>query len=370
MFADLKKTPLHAWHVEHGGRMVEFGGWHMPVQFAGIVSEHIAVRQRAGLFDVSHMGEIRVRGGDALAFVQKLVTNDMGNLEAGQARYTVMTNHEGGILDDLLVYCLDDDDFLLVVNAATTPKDVAWVKDQASQTDGNFDVEDQSSQWAQLAIQGPGSEAILARVISADLPSIRYYRCRMTQFDTLDALVSRTGYTGEDGFEVYLPAEGAVALADALMAAGEQDGLQPVGLGARDTLRLEAGMLLYGHDMDATRSPIEAGLEWVVKPGKGAFNGRQALIEELDAGTLERLAGFVIDGRGLPRHGYPILDAGDGAEVGMVTSGSFSPTLQKGIGLGYVPAEYAEAETQIAIEVRGKAVPATVVQTPFYKRPR
>jgi len=370
MSAELKKTPLHAWHIEHGGRMVEFGGWHMPVQFAGIVSEHNAVRQRAGLFDVSHMGEIRVRGGDALTLVQKLVTNDMGNLEVGQARYTLMTNHEGGILDDLLVYCLDDEDFLLVVNAATTPKDVAWVEEQAELTDGSFEVEDQSSQWAQLAIQGPSSEAILARVISADLPSIRYYRCGWTEFDGLDALVSRTGYTGEDGFEMYLPAEGAVALADALMAAGEQDGLQPIGLGARDTLRLEAGMLLYGYDMDATRSPIEAGLGWAVKPDKGAFNGRQTLIEEVDAGTLERLAGFVIDGRGLPRHGYPILDAGDGAEIGMVTSGSFSPTLQMGIGLGYVPVEYAEAETRIAIEVRGKAVPATVVKTPFYKRPR
>lgn len=370
MSADLKKTPLHAWHIEHGGRMVEFGGWHMPVQFAGIVSEHHAVRQRAGLFDVSYMGEIRVRGGDALAFVQNLVTNDMGNLEVGQARYTVMTNLEGGILDDLLVYRLDEDDYMLVVNAATTPKDVAWVKEQAGQTDGDFEVEDQSSQWALLAIQGPSSEAILSRVIPVDLSSIRYYRCGRTQFDTLDALVARTGYTGEDGFEVYLPGEGAVALADALMAEGEQEGLQAIGLGARDTLRLEAGMLLYGYDIDATRSPVEAGLEWLVKPGKGAFIGRQTLLEELETGTQERLAGFVMNGRGLPRHGYPILDPGDGAEIGMVTSGSHSPTLQKGIGLGYLPSELAEPETQIAIEVRGKAVPATVVKTPFYKRPR
>jgi aminomethyltransferase len=370
MSADLMKTPLHAWHVEHGGRMVEFGGWHMPVQFAGIVSEHNAVRQRAGLFDVSHMGEIRVTGGDALAFVQKLVTNDMGNLEVGQARYTVMTNFEGGIIDDLLVYRLDEEDFLLVVNAATTPKDVAWVKEQAAQTDGDLEVEDQSSHWAQLAIQGPSSEAILAKVVPLDLSSIRYYRFNRTQFDGLDALVSRTGYTGEDGFEVYLPADGAVALADALMAAGEREGLQAIGLGARDTLRLEAGMLLYGHDMDATRSPVEARLNWVVKAGKGDFNGKQALLDEMDQGTQELLAGFVIDGRGLPRHGYPILDANDGAEIGMVTSGSHSPTLQQGIGLGYLTSEFAQPETKIAIEIRGKAVPATVVKTPFYKRPQ
>ena len=350
--------------------MVEFGGWHMPVQFAGIVSEHNAVRQRSGLFDVSHMGEIRVRGGDALAFVQKLVTNDMGNLEVGQARYTAMTNLEGGVLDDLLVYRLDADDYLLVVNAATTPKDVDWVTQQSDQFGGDFEVENQSPQWAQLAIQGPSSEAILSRVVPFDLSSIRYYRCGWTQFDGLDAIVSRTGYTGEDGFEVYLPGEGAVALADALMAAGEGEGLQPIGLGARDTLRLEAGMLLYGNDMDEKRSPVEAGLRWAVKPDKGDFNGRQVLLEQMEEGTPERLAGFVIDGRGLPRHGYPICSAGDGAQIGVVTSGGHSPTLQKGIGLGYVPAEYAEAETRIAIEVRGKAIPATVMKTPFYKRPR
>jgi aminomethyltransferase len=370
MSADLKKTPLHAWHIERGGRMVEFGGWHMPVQFAGIVSEHNSVRQRAGLFDVSHMGEIRIRGGDALAFVQRLVTNDMGNLEVGQARYTVMTNLEGGILDDLLVYRLADEDFLLVVNAATTPKDVAWVRQQADQIEGDFEVEDQSSQWAQLAIQGPSSEAILARVVPVDLSSIRYYRCAWTEFNTHDALISRTGYTGEDGFEVYLPAAGAVALAEALMEAGAPEGLQPVGLGARDTLRLEAGMLLYGNDMDESRSPIEAGLRWTVKPDKGPFNGRDPLVEQMETGTAERLVGFVINERGLPRHGYPIRAAGSEVEIGTVTSGGHSPTLQKGIGLGYVPVEHADVETEIAIEVRGKAIAATVVQLPFYKRPR
>jgi aminomethyltransferase len=368
MSADLKKTPLHAWHIENGGRMVEFGGWHMPVQFAGIVSEHNAVRQRAGLFDVSHMGEIRVRGKDALSFVQALVTNDMGNLEVGQARYTVMTNLEGGILDDLLVYRLAEEDFLLVVNAATTPKDVAWVEQQAGLIEGDYSVEDQSAEWAQLAIQGPGSEAILSRILPSDLSSIKYYRCAWTEFDGQRTIVSRTGYTGEDGFEVYLPAHGAVALAEAIMHEGVPDGLQAVGLGARDTLRLEAGLLLYGNDMDESRSPIEAGLRWTVKPAKGPFNGRDRLVEQMEAGTSERLVGFVINDRGLPRHGYPIRAAAGDAEIGTVTSGGHSPTLQKGIGLGYVPVEQADAETQIAIEIRGKAVPATVVKLPFYKR--
>ncbi|MFQ5745299.1 MAG: glycine cleavage system aminomethyltransferase GcvT, partial [Acidobacteriota bacterium] len=239
MSTALKTTPLHDWHLQQGARMVEFGGWHMPVQYSGILAEHRAVRQRAGLFDVSHMGEIRVCGADALPFLQRLITNDASSLQVGQAQYTVMTNPAGGIIDDLLVYRLASDDYLMVVNAATAPKDLSWVQQQAA---GSLTVEDQSSEWAQLAVQGPDSEAILSRVLPADLEAIRYYHCCWTEFAAAEALVSRTGYTGEDGFEVYLPADRGVELAGALLQAGEAEGLQPAGLGARDTLRLEAGM--------------------------------------------------------------------------------------------------------------------------------
>ena len=366
MSASLKKTPLHDWHVQRGGRIVEFAGWHMPVQYAGIVAEHHAVRQRAGLFDVSHMGEIRVRGAGSLAFLQRLITNDASVLEDGQAQYTVMTNEEGGIIDDLLVYRLSDNDFFLVVNAATTPKDVDWVMNAA---DGTVEIEDQSADWAQLALQGPRSEEILSRVLSVELADIRYYRSRWTEFAGAEALVSRTGYTGEDGFEVYIASDRGAELAEALMAAGEEDGLQPVGLGARDTLRLEAGMLLYGNDMDEGRTPVEAGLKWLIKPDKGEFIGREALASQLQGGVDERLVGFQLRERGVPRHGYSLLEA-DGDEIGEVSSGSYSPTLEAGIGLGYVPSEQSEVGSAIAVEIRGRRVAAEIVATPFYKRPR
>lgn len=367
MSADLKQTPLHDWHVARGGRMVEFGGWRMPVQFEGIVAEHHAVRQRAGLFDVSHMGEVRIRGTDALSFVQRLITNDAGSLDVGQAQYTLMTDRDGGIIDDLLVYRLEEDDFLLVVNAATTPKDVAWIQENAT---GDLTLEDQSGRWAQLAIQGPRAQTILSRVVPAELDEIRYYHSSWSDFDGETLLVSRTGYTGEDGFELYLEPARATRLADALLEAGQDDGLVPTGLGARDTLRLEAGMLLYGNDMDESRNPVEAGLSWVVKPEKGEFIGRDALMALLEAGTPERLVGFRLEGRGVPRHGYPILDAADDTVLGEVTSGTYSPTLEEGIGLGYVPTDRTAPGTPLAIEARGRKMPAEVVKKPFYERDR
>jgi aminomethyltransferase len=366
--SELKRTPLNQWHRDQGAKMVDFGGWDMPIQFTGILAEHEAVRQRAGLFDVSHMGEVRIRGGNALAFIQHLITNDAGNLEIGQAQYTVMVNEEGGVIDDLLVYRLDDADYMLVINAATTPKDVAWIAARAAEFEGAPEVRDESDDWAQLAIQGPRAEAILARLVPLDLSSLGYYRCAPSQFEGVSALVSRTGYTGEDGFEVYLPPHAAPALADAVLAAGADDGIVPVGLGARDTLRLEGGMLLYGNDMDESRSPVEANLRWLIKPAKGDFVGRAALVEQLDQGTAERLIGFELLERGVPRHGYALCSA-SGEPIGEVTSGSYSPTLQKGIGLGYVPVGHAQVDGELKVDVRGRKMEARVVKTPFYRRP-
>ena len=365
----LKRTPLNQWHREHGAKMVDFGGWDMPIQFAGILAEHEAVRLRAGLFDVSHMGEVRVRGDDALAFIQHLITNDAGGLEHGQAQYTVMTNGDGGVIDDLLVYRLADADYLLVINAATTPKDVAWIEEQAGSFAGSFEVRDESDEWAQLALQGPDAEAVLSRIVELDLASIRYYRATFTEIDGVQALVSRTGYTGEDGFEVYLPPAQAPALADAILEAGAAEGVVPVGLGARDTLRLEAGMLLYGNDMDESRSPVEANLRWLIKPDKGDFIGKETIVAQLQDGTAERLVGFELVGRGVPRHGYELCGA-DEQSVGEVSSGSFSPTLRKGIGLGYVPAEHAAVDGILKVDVRGRKLDVRVVKPPFYRRPK
>ena len=368
MSDQLKRTALNQWHRENGAKMVDFGGWDMPIQFSGILAEHEAVRRRAGLFDVSHMGEVRVRGKDALAFIQRLITNDAGVLEDGQAQYTVMTRDDGGVIDDLLVYRLDEADYLLVINAATTPKDLAWIEEQAVRAGGHFEVEDQSDHWAQLALQGPASAAVLSRVISLDLSSIRYYRAAFVDFAGSRALVSRTGYTGEDGFEVYLPPAHAAELADALLEAGEGEGVVPVGLGARDTLRLEAGMLLYGNDMDESRNPVEAGLRWLIKPDKGEFIGRQAIVSQMEDGPAERLVGFELTERGVPRRGY-LVSGADGETIGEVTSGSFSPTLQVGIGLAYVPTKRSAVGGELWIEVRGRKLEARVVKTPFYRRP-
>lgn len=365
----LKRTPLNQWHRDHGAKMVDFGGWDMPIQFSGILAEHEAVRERAGLFDVSHMGEVRVRGDDALAFIQQLITNDAATLERGQAQYTVMVNEHGGIIDDLLVYHLDESDYLLVINAATTPKDVAWIESQAAAFAGDVRVADESGDWAQLAIQGPCAEEVLARVVPLDLSTVRYYRSAESSFDDVGCLVSRTGYTGEDGFEVYLPPAKAPALADAILAAGEEEGVVPVGLGARDTLRLEAGMLLYGNDMDESRSPVEANLRWLIKPDKGNFVGREPILAQLESGTDEKLVAFELLQRGVPRHGYALCTA-DGESVGEVTSGSFSPTLQKGIGLGYVPAGQAQVDGGLKVDVRGRKLEARIVKAPFYRRPK
>lgn len=364
--SDISQTPLHDWHVRHGGRMVDFAGWRMPVQYSGLMEEHTAVRECAGLFDVSHMGEIRLRGSDALAAVQRLTVNDASVIEDGQAQYTAMVNEAGGIIDDLLVYRIASDEYLLVVNAGTTEKDYAWI---ASHVEGDVSVVNESADWAQVALQGPVAEAVLSRLLDEDLSAIGYYRFVISEYGGRPAIISRTGYTGEDGFEVYLAPAHAPDLADAILEAGEADGVIPAGLGCRDTLRLEAGMMLYGNDMDEERTPIEAKLGWIVKADKGDFIGRDVLVRQRAEGTAEKIVAFKAVGRGIPRHGYALLDA-DGNRVGEVTSGTFSPTLKEGIGMGYVTSALAMPDAQIFIEMRGKSIEARTVKPPFYRRQR
>jgi aminomethyltransferase len=362
----LRHTPLHAVHVAAGARMVPFGGWDMPVQYTGIIEEHRAVRTRAGLFDVSHMGEAEMTGPGAVSLVQRLVTNDLSRIAVGQAMYTPMCTPEAGIIDDLLVYRLEEHRLMLVVNAANTDADLAWIR---SHLPRDAALVDRSAETALLALQGPRAAAILARVTRVPVDLIKYYWFR----DGVDvagrrALVSRTGYTGEDGFELYVAAEDAAPTWEALLEAGRRDGLVPAGLGARDTLRLEAGLLLHGNDMDQTTTPLEVGLGWTVKLQKGDFVGADVLRRQKAEGTTRRLAGFVVDDRAIARHGFPIVL--DGRHAGHVTSGTFGPTVEKNIGLGFVPAAHATPGQRLAIEIRGRAVTAGVVKTPFYSRPK
>jgi aminomethyltransferase len=345
--------------------LVDFAGWEMPVQYAGVIDEHRAVREAAGLFDVSHMGEIRVRGAGAAGFLQRLTPNDISSLPPGRAHYSALLNERGTYLDDLLVYRLAAEEFLLVVNAANAVRDFDWV---ASHAAGSVEVTDVSSDYALLALQGPQALAILAPWCDAELTAIRYYHFAHGRVDGRPAILSRTGYTGEDGFEIYLAPDDAPALWRRLLATGQRVGLQPAGLGARDTLRLEAGMALYGHEIDETTTPWEAGLDWTVKLDAGDFIGRQALLEQRQNGLSRRLVGFEIEGRGIARQGHPVLS--DGSAVGAVTSGTWSPTFGKPLGMAYVPIRLAAPGTPIALEVRGKALPGRVVGLPFYRRPR
>ncbi len=364
-----KRTPLYPVHVALGARMIEFGGWMMPLQYSGIIEEHRAVRSRAGIFDLSHMGEIEIIGRNALDLVQLMTTNDASKLEVGQAQYSLMCKPDGGIVDDLLVYRLHDR-FSLVVNAANASKDFAWIRYHADGRPGwDVEVHDRTDEIALIAIQGPRSPQILQPLVSFPLEGLGYYRSKLSSVDGHESvLVSRTGYTGEDGFELFLPAERALALWDTLMEAGRPLGIVPVGLGARDTLRLEACMALYGNDIDETTNPLEAGLGRWVKFDKGDFLGKDALIVAKEAGLKRRLVAFRMIDPGVPRHGYEIWSSGH--KVGYVTSGSYSPTLNANIGLGYVPVDLAEPGTKIEISIRERLALAEVVPMPFYRRPR
>jgi aminomethyltransferase len=359
----LRRSPLNEIHVEAGARLVPFAGWTMPVQYAGVIEEHRAVRERAGLFDVSHMGELRVRGAGAEGFLQRVTPNDVSKLTPGRAHYSGLLTEQGTYVDDLLVYRLAEEDFLVVVNAANTEKDLAWLAER--QVEGAT-VEDESDRWALLALQGPRAEAILSRLTELDLAAIRYYRFAEGEVAGRSMIVSRTGYTGEDGFELYVPPEAAPDLWRSLMAAGADQGLQPAGLGARDTLRMEAGMALYGHEIDDTTTPLEAGLRWVVKMDKGDFVGRAALERQEQAGLERRLVGIEVAERGIARQGYPVW-SGE-RRVGEMTSGTWSPTFEKALGMAYVPVELAEPGTPVDIEIRQRRVGARVAEIPFYRR--
>ena len=361
--AGLARTPLYEEHLRAGGKMVPFAGYEMPVQYRrGIRAEHHAVRERAGLFDVSHMGEFEVRGPEALELVQWLTTNDAGRIEVGQAQYSLLCDEAGCVLDDLLVYRFEDH-YLLVVNAANREKDWAWVQRHA----GRFDccVSDVSDRTALLALQGPLAAAVLARLTDADLETVGYYRFRTGEVAGVPAMVARTGYTGEDGFELYLDAADASGVWRALIEAGAGHGMEAAGLGARDSLRLEMGYALYGNDLDEEHSALESGLGWVVKPGKGDFSGRDALVAQKAAGVPRHLVGLRLLERGFPRPGYEIV-AADGV-AGTLTSGTVSPSLGEGIAMGYLAAPLATPGTQVAVRIRRADVPAVVARPPFYR---
>lgn len=358
--ATLKRTPLYDRHLARGAKMVAFAGYEMPIQYAGIVSEHRAVREKAGLFDLSHMGEFYFTGSGAGDAIDRLVSSDIAGLAVGQARYGLLTNEKGTIVDDVIVYRLAPDRWMMVVNAANITKDAAHVRAHVAH---GVRFDDGSDQTALIAIQGPKAEAILARLA----PGVR----GLVPFGVIDAkvaggdaVIARTGYTGEDGFEVFVRNELAAKVWDALLDAGRDDGVAPIGLGARDTLRLESRFSLYGNEIDETTGPIEAGLGWTCKLDKD-FLGRDVIAKAKEAGPTRRIAGLVVDG-GVARHGYPVVS--DGREVGTVTSGTFGPTVGKNIALAYVPVELAKTGTRLAVRIRDKDVPATVVKTPFYKR--
>ena len=344
--------------------MVAFAGWQMPVQYSGLIDEHLAVRHRAGIFDVSHMGEARVSGPQACDFLQYVTCNNVARLKVGRAQYNGLMTPTGCFHDDLLVYRLADQEFLLVLNAANVAKDVTVMHERAS----SFDVriEDESEAWALFALQGPNAVPILEPLAAAGVAGLPYYGFESTLVAGVETIVSRTGYTGEDGYELYVPSAAAGAVWDAVIEAGAAHDLSPAGLGARDTLRMEAAMALYGNDIDETTTAYEADLGWIVKLKKGDFVGRDALARQKQEGVKRTLVGFEMEGRAIARHGYDTC--AEGRVVGRVTSGSFAPYLDKRIGLAYLPLELSQVGTAFEVDVRGKPQPARVVETPFYKR--
>uniref|UniRef100_UPI0038B63CD5 glycine cleavage system aminomethyltransferase GcvT n=1 Tax=Thermotomaculum hydrothermale TaxID=981385 RepID=UPI0038B63CD5 len=362
----VKKTPLYDEHIKLGAKMVEFAGFNMPVQYKGVIEEHMTVRTKVGMFDVSHMGEFRVKGNQAFDFVQYLTTNDVAKLSIKQVQYSAFPTEKGTVVDDLLVYKVNDNEYLLVVNAANIEKDFAHL----SKFVDKFDVSltNESDDTAQMAIQGPKAEDTMFKIFGDVVREMKYYWFDYVEFEGETCLLSRTGYTGEDGFEIYCKPELASKIWNKILDAGEEFGIEPCGLGARDTLRLEARMNLYGNDMDETTTVLEAGLGWICKLDKGDFLGRDVLLKQKEEGLKRKLYGFEMIDKGIPRHGYPVFHNGE--EVGVVTSGSYAPYLKKNIGLAYLPIELAKAGNEIEIGIRKKRAKAITVKTPFYKRPK
>ncbi|HJS52118.1 MAG TPA: glycine cleavage system aminomethyltransferase GcvT [Pyrinomonadaceae bacterium] len=367
MSEELKKTPLNAVHRALGGKMVDFGGWDMPVQYpAGVIEEHMATRTRAGLFDVSHMGEIWVEGPDAIPFVNRLTTNDVSKLVDGQAHYSAFTNEKGGVVDDLLVYRFGPEKLLLVVNAGTTDKDWEWITSHKGIDE--VVLTNASKDYCQIAIQGPKAVGILQELTDTPLEPIKYYHFTTGKVDDVEAIISRTGYTGEDGFEVYAASDKAEQIWNKMLETGKEAGILPCGLAARNTLRLESAMSLYGHELDDDISTLEANLGWITKLDKGNFVGRDAIADLKSNGLKRKLVGFEMKEPGIARDGFDVYLEDE--KVGVVTSGSPAPFLKKNIGLAFVPTEFANVGQQITINVRGKKLLAEIVPTPFYKRPK
>ena len=357
------RTPFYEIHKSYNAKIVEFAGFEMPVEYSGIKDEHMTVRNGAGVFDVSHMGEIWVKGPNALSFIQKVTTNDATALQVGQAQYSCFPNGKGGIVDDLLVYYFEPQKYMLVVNASNIQKDFDWL---VSQNDLGADLENASDKISQLAIQGPKATQILQKLTDTDLSSIKYYTFKVGKFAGIDdVIISATGYTGAGGFELYFYNEYAQPIWEAIFAAGVEEGIKPIGLGARDTLRLEMGYCLYGNDIDDTTSPIEAGLGWITKFTEGKqFIDKELFLKQKNGGVSRKLKGFEMIDRGIPRHGYEIVDI-DGNVIGIVTSGTQSPVLEKGIGMGYINNVYSTLGSEIYILVRNKKLKARIVKTPF-----
>jgi aminomethyltransferase len=356
----VKRTPFHAFHQAAGGKLIDFAGFEMPVRYTGDVREHQCVRTAVGLFDVSHMGEFIVRGAGATAFLDHAITNHVGGMEVGQAMYSPMCRPDGGIVDDLLVYRFADH-YMVIVNASNMAKDFAWLK---ASCPPDVEFTDVSDRTALLALQGPKAAAVLRGHVPEAALALGYYRVTTGKLFGVDAVIARTGYTGEDGFELYFAPEGAAAVWEGLMHAGRPHGLEPVGLGARDTLRLEMGYMLYGNDIDDTTTPLEAGLGWTVKLKKGEFCGRDVLVRQKEQGVTRRLVGLEMDGRRVPRHDMPIEQSG--RVVGRVTSGTFSPTLQRPIAMGYVETALATPGTTLDVVAGESRLPARVTKTTFY----
>lgn len=359
----MKRTPFFSIHQKLGAKIVPFAGYEMPVQYAGIIEEHKSVRNNVGVFDVSHMGEFFVKGPNALPFLQKITVNDVSALVPGKAQYTAMCYENGGVVDDLLIYMLAEHSYMVVVNAANIDKDWEWMKSHCPPDVG---FENNSDETALLAIQGPKSLATLQKLTKADLSSIQYYHCIQGTLAGVDMIISRTGYTGELGFEIYFDVKHGETIWNSIFDAGREFGIAPIGLGARDTLRLEMGYCLYGNDIDQTTHPLEAGLGWITKLNKGEFIGKPVLEKAKANGVRRKLVGIMLSEKAVPRHGYQIVAGG--SNCGTITSGTFSPTLERGIAMGYVDAAHSSVGTALQIDVRGKLFDAAVVSVPFVKK--
>lgn len=364
---NMKQTPLIEQHRAHGAKLVDFAGWNMPIQYASVVGEYQTVRTHAGLFDVSHMGRITVSGPGSLSFLQRMTTNDVAQLAVGQAHYSMVCNERGGIKDDIFVYQTDESDYLLCVNASNRDKILEWMTRHRTTRD-HCTLEDRTSALAQIAIQGPASRDVLLDAGAEGIAGLKMHHTCDSRPAGIACFVARTGYSGELGYELNVPASKAADLWTRLLKTGEPRGLKPAGLGARDLLRLEMGYLLYGNDIGEETTPLEASAEWTVNFQKGDFIGHRALQAQAQQGPIRRFVAFELLEKSVPRHGFTILDLTSSQPIGEVTSGNLSPLLQKGIGLGYVSSSHAKPGTSIAIEIRGKILPATIVKPPFYKK--